>query len=117
MSLKRKAALVHWLKKLTLDVKASTKTFSCAGNPKWHILVSLCVAMGLNLRLSSIKQFKLDNFTMKYEDLPKHFPEICPEVSPKTQGPILKTYNCSIFMSFIRVTSIILLQKMSQLKG
>jgi len=22
------------------------------GNPKWHTLVSLCVAMGLNLRLS-----------------------------------------------------------------
>lgn len=28
------------------------KTLSGAGNPKWHTLVSLCVAMGLNLRLS-----------------------------------------------------------------
>ncbi len=28
------------------------KTLSGTGNPKWHTLVSLCVAMGLNLRLS-----------------------------------------------------------------
>ncbi len=28
------------------------KTLSSTGNPKWHTLVSLCVAMGLNLRLS-----------------------------------------------------------------
>ena len=28
------------------------KTLSGTGNPKWHTLVSLCVAMGLKLRLS-----------------------------------------------------------------
>ncbi len=28
------------------------KTLSGTGNPKWHTLVSLCVAMGLNLRLT-----------------------------------------------------------------
>ncbi len=28
------------------------KTLSGTGNPKWHTLVSLCVALGLNLRLS-----------------------------------------------------------------
>jgi probable addiction module antidote protein len=27
------------------------KTLSENGNPKWHTLVSLCIAMGLNLRL------------------------------------------------------------------
>ena len=39
-------------KKTHLGRESLYKTLSGAGNPKWHTLISLCVAMGLNLRLS-----------------------------------------------------------------
>ncbi|MBA2368871.1 MAG: transcriptional regulator [Candidatus Protochlamydia sp.] len=39
-------------KKARLGRESLYKTLSGTGNPKWHTLVSLCVAMGLNLRLS-----------------------------------------------------------------
>jgi probable addiction module antidote protein len=39
-------------KKAHVGRESLYKTLSEAGNPKWHTLVSLCVAMGLNLRLS-----------------------------------------------------------------
>ncbi len=39
-------------KKTRLGRERLYKTLSGTGNPKWHTLVSLCVAMGLNLRLS-----------------------------------------------------------------
>ncbi len=39
-------------KKTHLGRESLYKTLSGAGNPKWHTLISLCEAMGLNLRLS-----------------------------------------------------------------
>jgi probable addiction module antidote protein len=39
-------------KKAHVGRESLYKTLSGAGNPKWHTLVSLCVAMGLNLRLT-----------------------------------------------------------------
>jgi probable addiction module antidote protein len=39
-------------KKAHLGRESLYKTLSGTGNPKWHTLVSLCAAMGLNLRLS-----------------------------------------------------------------
>ena len=39
-------------KKAHVGRESLYKTLSGAGNPKWHTLVSLCVALGLNLRLS-----------------------------------------------------------------
>lgn len=39
-------------KKAHVGRESLYKTLSGTGNPKWHTLVSLCVAMGLNLRLS-----------------------------------------------------------------
>lgn len=39
-------------KKAHVGRESLYKTLSGVGNPKWHTLVSLCVAMGLNLRLS-----------------------------------------------------------------
>lgn len=39
-------------KKAHVGRESLYKTLSGSGNPKWHTLVSLCVAMGLNLRLS-----------------------------------------------------------------
>ena len=39
-------------KKTHLGRESLYKTLSGTGNPKWHTLVSLCVAMGLNLRLT-----------------------------------------------------------------
>jgi probable addiction module antidote protein len=39
-------------KKARVGRESLYKTLSGTGNPKWHTLVSLCVAMGLNLRLS-----------------------------------------------------------------
>ncbi len=39
-------------KKARVGRESLYKTLSGAGNPKWHTLVSLCLAMGLNLRLS-----------------------------------------------------------------
>lgn len=39
-------------KKAHVGRESLYKTLSVTGNPKWHTLVSLCVAMGLNLRLS-----------------------------------------------------------------
>jgi probable addiction module antidote protein len=39
-------------KKAHVGRESLDKTLSGTGNPKWHTLVSLCVAMGLNLRLS-----------------------------------------------------------------
>ena len=39
-------------KKAHVGRESLYKTLSSTGNPKWHTLVSLCVAMGLNLRLS-----------------------------------------------------------------
>ena len=39
-------------KKAYVGCESLYKTLSGAGNPKWHTLVSLCVAMGLNLRLT-----------------------------------------------------------------
>ncbi len=39
-------------KKAHVGRESLYKTLSSTGNPKWHTLVSLCAAMGLNLRLS-----------------------------------------------------------------
>ncbi|MES2200442.1 MAG: addiction module antidote protein [Chlamydiota bacterium] len=39
-------------KKAHVGRESLYKTLSGTGNPKWHTLVSLCVAMGLNLRLT-----------------------------------------------------------------
>ncbi len=39
-------------KKAHVGRESLYKTLSETGNPKWHTLVSLCMAMGLNLRLS-----------------------------------------------------------------
>jgi probable addiction module antidote protein len=39
-------------KKAHVGRESLYKTLSGTGNPKWHTLVSLCMAMGLNLRLS-----------------------------------------------------------------
>jgi probable addiction module antidote protein len=39
-------------KKAHVGRESLYKTLSGTGNPKWHTLVALCVAMGLNLRLS-----------------------------------------------------------------
>ncbi len=39
-------------KKAHLGRESLYKTLSEAGNPKWHTLVSLVMAMGLNLRLT-----------------------------------------------------------------
>lgn len=39
-------------KKAHLGRESLYKALSGAGNPKWHTLVSLCIAMGLSLRLS-----------------------------------------------------------------
>lgn len=39
-------------KKAHVGRESLYKTLSGTGNPKWHTLVSLCVALGLNLRLS-----------------------------------------------------------------
>lgn len=39
-------------KKAHVGRESLYKTLSGTGNPKWQTLVSLCVAMGLNLRLS-----------------------------------------------------------------
>lgn len=39
-------------KKAHVGRESLYKTLSGAGNPKWHTLVSLCVAMGISLRLS-----------------------------------------------------------------
>lgn len=39
-------------KKAHVGHESLYKTLSGTGNPKWHTLVSLCVAMGLNLRLT-----------------------------------------------------------------
>ncbi|HRW58919.1 MAG TPA: putative addiction module antidote protein [Chlamydiales bacterium] len=39
-------------KKTHLGRESLYKTLSPTGNPKWHTLVSLCIALGLNLRLS-----------------------------------------------------------------
>ncbi len=39
-------------KKAHVGRESLYKTFSGTGNPKWHTIVSLCMAMGLNLRLS-----------------------------------------------------------------
>lgn len=39
-------------KKAHVGRESLYKTLSGNGNPKWHTLVSLCVAMGLKLRLS-----------------------------------------------------------------
>ncbi len=39
-------------KKARLGRESLYKTLSGSGNPKWHTLVSLCVALGLNLRLT-----------------------------------------------------------------
>lgn len=39
-------------KKAHVGRESLYKTLSGTGNPKWHTLVSLFVAMGLNLRLS-----------------------------------------------------------------
>ncbi|BBI17212.1 DNA-binding protein [Neochlamydia sp. S13] len=41
-------------KKVQVGRESLYKTFSGIGNPKWHTLVSLCVARGLNLRLIQI---------------------------------------------------------------
>ena len=49
---KHKAVLAHLAKKAHVGRESLYKTLSGTGNPKWHTLVSLCVAMGLNLRLS-----------------------------------------------------------------
>lgn len=38
-------------KKAQVGRESLYKTLSGTGNPKWHTLISLCVAMGLNLRL------------------------------------------------------------------
>jgi probable addiction module antidote protein len=39
-------------KKAHVGRESLYKTLSGTSNPKWHTLVSLCVAMGLNLRLT-----------------------------------------------------------------
>lgn len=39
-------------KKVHMGRESLYKTLSGTGNPKWHTLVALCVAMGLNLRLT-----------------------------------------------------------------
>lgn len=39
-------------KKAHLGRESLYKTLSGSGNPKWHTLVSLCLAMGLTLRLN-----------------------------------------------------------------
>src|ERR1700734_2104368 len=39
-------------KKARVGRESLYKTLSGTGNPKWHTLVSLCVALGLNLRLT-----------------------------------------------------------------
>jgi len=39
-------------KKAGIGRESLYKTLSDTGNPKWHTLVSLCIAMGLNLRLT-----------------------------------------------------------------
>lgn len=39
-------------KKAHVGRESLYKTLSGTGNPKWHTIVSLCVAMGLNLRLT-----------------------------------------------------------------
>ena len=39
-------------KKAHVGRESLYKTLSGKGNPKWHTLVSLCMAMGLNLRLN-----------------------------------------------------------------
>lgn len=39
-------------KKAHVGRESLYKTLSGTGNPTWHTLVSLCVAMGLSLRLS-----------------------------------------------------------------
>lgn len=39
-------------KKARVGRESLYKTLSGTGNPKWQTLLSLCVAMGLNLRLS-----------------------------------------------------------------
>ena len=39
-------------KKARVGRESLYKTLSGTGNPKWYTLVSLCIAMGLNLRLS-----------------------------------------------------------------
>ncbi len=39
-------------KKAHVGRESLYKTLSEAGNPKWHTLVSLCIAMELSLRLS-----------------------------------------------------------------
>lgn len=39
-------------KKAHVGRESLYKTLSGTGNPKWHTLVSLCIAMGLNLRLT-----------------------------------------------------------------
>ncbi len=39
-------------KKAHVGRESLYKALSATGNPKWHTLVSLCVALGLNLRLS-----------------------------------------------------------------
>lgn len=39
-------------KKAHVGRESLYKTLSGTGNPKWHTLVSLCIALGLNLRLS-----------------------------------------------------------------
>ena len=39
-------------KKAHVGRESLYKTLSGTGNPKWHTLVSLCMAMGLNLRLN-----------------------------------------------------------------
>ena len=39
-------------KKAHVGRESLYKTLSGTGNPKWHTLVSLCIALGLNLRLT-----------------------------------------------------------------
>ncbi|MBS4167706.1 transcriptional regulator [Parachlamydia sp. AcF125] len=39
-------------KKAHVGSESLYKTLSGTGKPKWHTLVSLCVAMGMNLRLT-----------------------------------------------------------------
>jgi probable addiction module antidote protein len=39
-------------KKAHVGCESLYKTLSGTGNPKWHTLVSLCMAMGLNLRFA-----------------------------------------------------------------
>jgi probable addiction module antidote protein len=44
--------IANLAKKAHVGRESLYKTLSGNGNPKWHTLVTLCVAMGLNLRLS-----------------------------------------------------------------